>query len=215
MLVGHLKVLSGEEWEDKVFILEGEREYKIGRAKDTDIQLRDIKISRLHSKITVKGNKYKITDLDSKNGTYVNGEKVQTAQLSDGDQIRLGFSVLQFFIAEKGTHIIESPIERKKCALCSKVISQADIISGRAEEVNGKNYCPECVKSFAGACEGERPDLSPPPRTRQRKEEKATPPQANRSAEETSTQLSDKDEEEIDLADLIEDEDRDLTPKEE
>jgi predicted component of type VI protein secretion system len=220
MVTGHLKLLSGEEREDKVYAFDQERDYKIGRSKDADIQLKDIKVSRLHSKITVKSNKYTITDLDSKNGTYVNGEKIQTAQLSDGDQIRLGFSVLQFFLAEKGTHIIESPLVQKKCALCTKVISEADIISGRAEEVNGKHYCPDCLKKFEGAGEEERPEMPVPSKGRPakagkpRKEDKAAKGKSKKEIElEPPEEV--KEEKDVDLADLIENEDQDPTPEEE
>jgi predicted component of type VI protein secretion system len=210
MLVGHLKLLSGEEREDKVYTFDEEKEYKIGRSKDADIQLKDIKVSRLHTKIMVKGNKYTITDLDSKNGTYVNSERIQTAELSDGDQIRLGFSVLQFFLAERGSHVVESPSEQKKCALCAKVISQADIISGRAEEVNGKNYCPDCLKKFESAYESERPELSPPSDRGPGKKGKAEKGKPGKESE-----LREEEEDEVDLADLIEDEDRDLLPEKE
>ena len=201
MLVGHLKLLSGEEREDKVYTLDEEREYKIGRSKDADIQLKDIKVSRLHTKITVKGNKYTITDLDSKNGTYVNGERIRTAELSDGGQIRLGFSVLQFFLAEKGSHVVEAPSEQKKCALCAKAISQADIISGRAEEVNGKHYCPDCLKKLENpleAVESERPELSPPADERSHKKGKA----GKREPGKDSKIEAEDEKDEIDLADL-------------
>ena len=212
MLVGHLKLLSGEEREDKVYTLDEDREYKIGRSKDADIQLKDIKVSRLHTKITVKGNKYTVTDLDSKNGTYVNGKKIQTAELSDGGQIRLGFSVLQFFLAEKGSHVVEAPSEQKKCALCTKAISQADIISGRAEEVNGKHYCPDCLKKFESAYERERPELSPPSDRGPGKKGKA---EKGKPAKEAKVEPEEEEEKgEVDLADLIEDEDRDLLPEE-
>lgn len=201
MLVGHLKLLSGEEREDKVYTFDQEREYKIGRARDADVQLKDIKVSRLHSKITVKGDKYTITDMESKNGTYVNGEKVETAELSDGDQIRLGFSVLQFFLAQKGSHVVESPVAHKKCALCAKTIGQADIISGRAEEVNGKHYCPDCLKKLENpleAVESERPELSPPADERSHKKGKA----GKREPGKDSKIEAEDEEDEIDLADL-------------
>ena len=201
MVVGHLKLLSGEEREDKVYAFDEQKEYKIGRSRDANVQLKDIKVSRLHSRVTVKGEKYTITDMDSKNGTYVNGERIQTTQLSDGDQIRLGFSVLQFFLARKGSHILESPIERKRCALCAGVISQGDIISGRAEEVNGKHYCPDCLRKFEGVCESERPELSPP-------SDRGAGRNGKKRLEEDSEVGQEKDEEDqIDLADLIEDED--------
>ena len=51
--------------------------YTIGRSPDSDIQIMDNTISRNHLKIFRKNNEYFIEDLDSKNGTFVNGERVQ------------------------------------------------------------------------------------------------------------------------------------------
>ncbi len=166
MGTGHLKIFFGEEQEDKVFVLEEGKGYKIGRAKEADIRLKDIKVSREHCEVKVDGDKHTIKDLGSRNGTFVNGEKaVGTVQLKDGDQIRLGFSVLQFFMAEKGSHVVESPAEVKKCALCSKEISEADIIAGRAEEVDGKQYCPDCMAKMQDLFDEspKPPDLEAPP----------------------------------------------------
>ncbi|MFH1421778.1 MAG: FHA domain-containing protein [Planctomycetota bacterium] len=148
MTVGHFKIFFSEDREDKVYPLYEEKEYIIGRARDADIQLNDIKVSRVHSKVVVKDNRYFITDNNSRNCTYVNGEKIETRELVDGDQVRIGFSVLQFFMAEKGTHVVEVPKEQEICALCNKAICQGDIISGRAEEARGKHYCPDCLKKL-------------------------------------------------------------------
>jgi pSer/pThr/pTyr-binding forkhead associated (FHA) protein len=114
MATGHLKIFFGEEQEDKVFVLDENKTYRIGRAKDADVRLKDIKVSRTHCILTVKGGQYYIKDGGSRNGTYLNGEKAQgQIQLKDGDQIRLGFSVLQFFMAERGSHVVESPAEQR------------------------------------------------------------------------------------------------------
>jgi pSer/pThr/pTyr-binding forkhead associated (FHA) protein len=54
-------------------------------------------VSRRHARIQVSGRDVTIEDLDSKNGTFVGGERVSAvAQLSDGDEVRIGSVVLQF-----------------------------------------------------------------------------------------------------------------------
>ncbi len=176
MAIGHLKIFFGEEQEDKVFVLDDNKSYQIGRAKDADIRLKDIKVSRNHCVVKVENEHYYIKDGGSRNGTYVNGEKAAgSVELKDGDQIRLGFSVLQFFLAERGSHVVESPAESKKCALCEKEIDEADLIAGRAEEVGAKHYCPECMSKMQDLFdEGspEAPELKAPPA-----QEPAAPPQ--------------------------------------
>lgn len=52
--------------------------YTIGRSPDSDIQIMDNTVSRNHLKIFRKKNEYFIEDLNSKNGTFVNGERVQS-----------------------------------------------------------------------------------------------------------------------------------------
>ena len=68
----------------------------IGREEGNTIQLNDERVSRYHVKIQEDHNRLVITDLESTNGTKVNGEDVQLRILRFGDMIQLGRSVLLF-----------------------------------------------------------------------------------------------------------------------
>ena len=68
----------------------------IGREDGNIIQLNDERVSRFHAKIHENGGNILLTDLQSTNGTRVNGEVVQIWQLRPGDVIALGRSVLIF-----------------------------------------------------------------------------------------------------------------------
>jgi pSer/pThr/pTyr-binding forkhead associated (FHA) protein len=68
----------------------------IGRGVSTDITLWDIRASRAHARIDRQGNAYRISDLNSSNGTFVNGQRITTHHLQAGDMIKIGTSVLQF-----------------------------------------------------------------------------------------------------------------------
>src|SRR5262245_1729241 len=68
----------------------------IGRAADAAIQIDSPGISRHHARILVAEGHATLEDLGSKNGSYVNGTLVTTRRLSDGDEIRLGATVLRF-----------------------------------------------------------------------------------------------------------------------
>jgi pSer/pThr/pTyr-binding forkhead associated (FHA) protein len=68
----------------------------IGREEGNAIQLNDERISRYHTKIQEDQDKLILTDLESTNGTKVNGEEVQVRILRYGDMISLGRSVLVF-----------------------------------------------------------------------------------------------------------------------
>lgn len=68
----------------------------IGREEGNSIQLNDERVSRFHVKIQEDHEKLVLTDLESTNGTKVNGEDIQLRILRFGDVIAVGRSVLLF-----------------------------------------------------------------------------------------------------------------------
>lgn len=75
------------------------KEVYIGRKELNHIGIKDMYISRRHAKIIMERNRYRIEDLDSRNGTFVNDNKIKSQILNDGDIIRLGQSFLRFNIS--------------------------------------------------------------------------------------------------------------------
>jgi DNA-binding response OmpR family regulator len=62
----------------------------IGRWQDNDVVVDDRWVSRYHARIRREGDHYVIEDLDSKNGTFVNGRRItEPAVLSDGDEVHV------------------------------------------------------------------------------------------------------------------------------
>ncbi len=62
----------------------------IGRAEDNDIVVDDRWVSRYHAQVRREEGRYEVVDLDSKNGTLVNGRRIAApAALSDGDQLQV------------------------------------------------------------------------------------------------------------------------------
>jgi DNA-binding winged helix-turn-helix (wHTH) protein len=68
----------------------------IGRAPDATIQCDATGVSRYHARILMSNGEATLEDLGSKNGTYLQGERITSARLSDGDEIRLGTARLTF-----------------------------------------------------------------------------------------------------------------------
>lgn len=62
----------------------------IGRSADAEVWLGDDGVSRKHAKLVKSGSDYVLEDLNSANGSFVQGERVTRQKLSDGDQIQLG-----------------------------------------------------------------------------------------------------------------------------
>ena len=76
----------------------------IGREEGNTIQLNDERVSRFHLKIQEDREKIVLTDLESTNGTKVNGEDIQLRILRFGDLIAVGRSVLLFGSREQIAH---------------------------------------------------------------------------------------------------------------
>jgi pSer/pThr/pTyr-binding forkhead associated (FHA) protein len=90
-----LVVMDGEN-RGAVFRLFGKKKFKIGRASAADVHLTDAKISRDHCLIQHKDGHFVLVDLESANGTIVNGERIRKTVLRNNDFLRLGFTVLKF-----------------------------------------------------------------------------------------------------------------------
>lgn len=83
--------VTGEPFSGKKVIFEeGQEELIIGRDDDCDLSLNDGVISRRHATLCVKWGGYVLTDLDSKNNTFVNGHKIKETTLKDGDEVVFG-----------------------------------------------------------------------------------------------------------------------------
>ncbi|HEY6278831.1 MAG TPA: FHA domain-containing protein [Streptosporangiaceae bacterium] len=68
---------------------------RIGRAQDNDIVIADLGVSRHHAELRKVGDRYQIVDLNSHNGTFVNGQRITTAPLTDGDIVGIGPSMFR------------------------------------------------------------------------------------------------------------------------
>jgi len=73
-----------------------ESEMRIGRDPSNSLAIGDLSLSRRHCVLSRERDRYKICDLDSRNGTFVNGGAVSERQLSHGDQISVGESLFVF-----------------------------------------------------------------------------------------------------------------------
>jgi hypothetical protein len=68
----------------------------IGRALDNDVIIDSAEVSRHHARIEVRGSEYYIIDLDSTNGTAVNGRPASNTRLNHGDKLTFGTVAVEF-----------------------------------------------------------------------------------------------------------------------
>jgi pSer/pThr/pTyr-binding forkhead associated (FHA) protein len=72
----------------------GREELLVGRDLGCDIVLSDLTVSRRHVRLVFSDGTWSLRDLDSTNGTSVNGSLVKRCQLCPGDRLRLGDEIL-------------------------------------------------------------------------------------------------------------------------
>ena len=76
---------------EKTFRILPGNERTIGRATGADFIIDAALVSRVHCRVSaLAGGELEIKDLESTNGTYVNGERIETARLASGDRLQVG-----------------------------------------------------------------------------------------------------------------------------
>jgi diguanylate cyclase (GGDEF)-like protein len=89
-----LVIISGDDMGRRFEL--GKEEVSIGRGDNCTICVNTDQVSRKHATVQAILGKYYIIDLRSTNGTFINEQKVERAKLMDGDQIRVGKTVLKY-----------------------------------------------------------------------------------------------------------------------
>jgi pSer/pThr/pTyr-binding forkhead associated (FHA) protein len=101
-----LRFISGK-YRGEEFPLEEGKVVTIGRSSDLDMVLVEEMVSRKHARIHMDSGTITIEDLESTNGTFVNGEKIHHARLREGDRILIGTSILKV-VTLTGNPTVES-----------------------------------------------------------------------------------------------------------
>lgn len=94
-MLGRLTVIAGPD-QGTVFVIPEGAPFLIGRGHATATQLSDPWVSRSHCRIDTVGGILRLTDVGSKRGTFVNGQRVFDCELRSGDAIRIGTTELRF-----------------------------------------------------------------------------------------------------------------------
>ncbi len=95
-------------------------EFVVGRSRKADVRLFDSAVSRRHLRIAEREGDYVLEDLGSKNGTYLNGRRIRTRRLRDGDEFYIGHTCLRLSLLHgdegrgeeaPGAEALEGPLE--------------------------------------------------------------------------------------------------------
>ena len=86
----------GADGEEKSYTLHPQLTLRVGRDPGNDVVLRDPKVSRRHAEIVFERGFFVLHDLQSANGTYVNGRRATVpVELRTGDAVQVGKTVME------------------------------------------------------------------------------------------------------------------------
>lgn len=174
----NLVVISGDFKDKKAVFEEGMDELLIGRDADCDLRLNSPVVSRRHATISIKWGGFVITDLGSKNGTFVNGEQVKEKSLRDGDEVTFGTIKALFRNPQEfDIRAISKTLTEQK----TKQFEETGPVHVSELEKEHKKVSP-AAKASAQAAEGKeqakkKEEEKPPEKPKSEKKEPAEKPQ--------------------------------------
>jgi len=109
----------------------------IGREEGNILRLNDERVSRFHAKVQLDNEDVILTDLDSTNGTRINGNPVQIRRLRPGDRVGIGRSVLMFGTNEEiAARAAAEKAANKNAALPQSKTVPGDITAGGSQALD-------------------------------------------------------------------------------
>jgi predicted component of type VI protein secretion system len=122
-LQAHFEVREGDKHHSKVEI--DKARLTIGRRSYNDLELAHATVSGEHAVIHVQRGEILVHDLNSRNGTLVNGQAVMQHALTHGDEVEIGVYRLRLFVQSRGNGGFEPSSSPKNAVLIPQVQSTA------------------------------------------------------------------------------------------
>lgn len=143
-----------------------------GRDPASTARIHDRKLSRIHCQFEIVNGDVVVTDLNSTNGTFVNGERIDEVKLAPGDTVQFG-RVAMVLKAEGEARPVPAGEDEEDtttehdvaghCAECGGPVLRKDIDRGLVRGVGDRVYCVGCTARFAPRPESEGEDEAPEP----------------------------------------------------
>ncbi|MBI4617133.1 MAG: protein kinase [Planctomycetes bacterium] len=158
----HLTITS-ERGESQNYPLQPGAKYVLGRLDTCDIGVNDALLSRRHCEFVVTGRGAILRDLQSQNGTYLNGARIQEEVVLPGDHVQIGRTRILFSCTDdtatsttstlpRPTLFKEDPPPRmglRPCSSCGAELTNHDLLGHTAFQTEDGTICLKCF------CEGE------------------------------------------------------------
>jgi serine/threonine protein kinase len=123
------------------FSLEAGQGLVLGRSLGVEVSIDDLRVSRKHTKLELSDKGLLVTDLQSANGTYLNGRRVLKALVRTGDELKVGNATLKVAVDYKGQNFLD---RKYRCDSCSRTISVSTFAEGDVVQFEEKFVCPQC-----------------------------------------------------------------------
>lgn len=137
--------LSGSAYGN--FILEPGDGFCIGRSLQSDLSVDDLRVSRRHCRIVSEPHGVTVTDLQSANGTFLNGQRINKALLRSGDRLAVGNAEL---VVQVNASDPASLDRRYTCVECRRELSLMTFAEGEVIQLDGDRFvCPQCREKQA------------------------------------------------------------------
>lgn len=121
----------------KKYNFDSQKGLSIGRRENNDVVIANLTVSGNHAKIDYTDDGYLLTDLKSKNGSFVNNEDTGSAYLQDGDVIAIGKHNL-IFTLDEGERLPDNIDNGMDQTMAMNTSSQRDLIKRANEHVPGE-----------------------------------------------------------------------------
>ncbi|HZU97759.1 MAG TPA: FHA domain-containing serine/threonine-protein kinase [Planctomycetota bacterium] len=147
----YLKIISGIG-QGQVLPVPNEQPITIGRSSQASFAFDDAMLSRKHCQVECRGALCRITDLDSRNGTYVNGQRISAVLIKPGDRIKIGSLLMEVAPASAvgappgAPGLGSTPASTVAVANCQ--ICQRAIRPQESRSLKGRVVCPQCLDRY-------------------------------------------------------------------
>jgi len=133
-----LKIISGDPT-GKIFDLQADKVFTIGRDPKSSLPLNDTKASRHHAEISFENDEFFVKDMGSSNGTFINGVPATKSPLKHQDSIKIGLTVMAFEeTVMAGEVSVESKLSSRKDKVNDSSVEVVEIkLDMEKEESNG------------------------------------------------------------------------------
>ena len=103
----HVRIMRGADRVEHVSIPDGEMPFTVGRDDENKLHIDSTAVSRFHAVLFAENGEHFVQDMESTNGTYLNGKRVKKAKINPGDKV----TVANIDIVVEGS---PSPLEETK-----------------------------------------------------------------------------------------------------